>query len=295
MKYRKLGKSNLLVSEIGFGCMSLGTDHSYNAALIDEAIAHGINYFDTADIYQEGFNEETLGKALKEKRGKVVIATKAGNEPKKGGGLTWNPRREYIINAAEKSLRRLQTDHIDLLQLHGGTIDDPIDETIDAFETLKRDGKIRYYGISSIRPNVIREWVKRSDLSSVMMQYSLLDRRPEESCLSLLHEKSISVLARGTLAKGLLINKPADQFLEYSAAEVASIKKKMESIVGDKSSTAIAIGFVLRHPVVASCITGIRTHEQLKDIIEASTIMLTDGEYRSLVESLPANSYREHR
>src|SRR6202034_3432729 len=96
------------------------------------------------------------------------------------------------------------TDYIDLYQLHGGTIDDPIDETIEAFELLQQQGKIRYYGISSIRPNVISEYVQRSNIISVMMQYSLLDRRPEESCLQLLQQNNIGVLARGSVAGGLL-------------------------------------------------------------------------------------------
>ena len=92
-------------------------------------------------------------------------------------------QKNIFSSAVDQSLKRLQTDYIDLYQLHGGTIEDPIDEMIEAFETLKAAGKIRYYGISSIRPNVIREYVKRSSIVSVMMQYSLLDRRPEEEML----------------------------------------------------------------------------------------------------------------
>lgn len=178
MKYHTPRKSTLSVSEVVFGCMSLGTDDTANAALIHEAIDAGINCFDTANIYQDGFNEQTLGKALKEKRSKVIIATKVGNQRRADGrGPDWNPRKEHILSEVEESLNRLQTDYIDLYQLHGGTIEDPIDETIEAFETLKQQGKIRFYGISSIRPNVIREYVQRSGIVSVMMQYSLLDRR----------------------------------------------------------------------------------------------------------------------
>ncbi len=99
------------------------------------------------------------------------------------------------------SLKRLNTDRIDVYQLHGGTIEDPIEETISAFEQLVQQGKIRYYGISSIRPNVIREYVLRSNIVSVMMQYSLLDRRPEEECLPLLAQKDIGVLARAVWLK----------------------------------------------------------------------------------------------
>ena len=188
MHLHVLGKSTLSVSGIAFGCMSLGKNDKENAALINNAIDAGINYFDTADIYQDGFNEETLGKAVKGKRDRILIASKVGNQRRTdgSGALDWNPTKAHILSSVEGTLERLQTDYLDLYQLHGGTIDDPIDETIDAFEMLQRQGKIRYYGISSIRPNVIREYIQRSNIVSVMMQYSLLDRRPEETCLPLL-------------------------------------------------------------------------------------------------------------
>ena len=143
-----------------------------------------------ADLYDKGENEKLIGAALKEKRKDVIIATKVGNQWRAdGSGWDWNPRKEYILSCVEGSLQRLNIDYIDLYQLHGGTIQDPIDETIEAFELLVQQGKIRYYGISSIRPNVIREYVKRSNIVSVMMQYSLLDRRSEETCLPLLQQQ----------------------------------------------------------------------------------------------------------
>ncbi len=165
MEYKKLGKSDLKISRIGFGCMSLKDDQAENEQILHKAIEYGISYFDTADIYNKGMNETCVGKALKGKREQAIIATKVGNQLRSdGSGLDWNSRKEYILTAVEESLRHLQTDYIDLYQLHGGTIDDPIDETIEAFELLKKQGKIRYYGISSIRPNVIREYVRRSDI-----------------------------------------------------------------------------------------------------------------------------------
>src|SRR5439155_6440883 len=110
--------------------------------------------------------------------------------------------------------------YIDLYQLHGGTINDPIDDSIEAFELLKQQGKIRFYGVSSIRPNVIREWIKRSSIVSVMMQYSLLDRRPEEACLDLLLQNNIGVVTRGSLAQGLLLGKPLKPYLGFSEEQV---------------------------------------------------------------------------
>ena len=156
MEYRMLGKSTLAVSRIGFGCMSLHEAAADNNRLLQAAVEKGINFFDTADLYAQGNNEITVGKALKEKRKQLIIATKVGNQLKKdGSGWTWNPRKAYITDAVNSSLRRLQTDYIDLYQLHGGTIEDNIDETIEAFSILQQQGKIRFYGISSIRPNVI--------------------------------------------------------------------------------------------------------------------------------------------
>ncbi|MCW3118914.1 MAG: oxidoreductase, partial [Chitinophagaceae bacterium] len=164
MKYNLLGKSSLAISEIGFGCMSLKGPEKENSDLIHKALDSGINFFDTADIYSQGKNEIIVGKALNKKRKEVIIATKVGNQWRKdGSGLDWNPDKKHILAAVEESLLRLQTDYIDLYQLHGGTINDTLDETIEAFEFLQAQGKIRHYGISSIRPNVIREYVQRSN------------------------------------------------------------------------------------------------------------------------------------
>src|SRR5437588_2835220 len=125
MEYRKLGNSALEISRIGFGCMSLGREQSVNDQIIYKAIEHGINFFDTADLYDKGMNERTVGSALKNKRQQVFLATKVGNQWKPdGSGWVWNPRKEYILTEVEDSLKRLQTDYIDLYQLHGGTIND---------------------------------------------------------------------------------------------------------------------------------------------------------------------------
>lgn len=297
MQYNPLGTSNLNVSEVSFGCMSLGSDDAANAQLLHRAHDEGINYFDTADIYNKGLNEITVGKALAGRRDKVIIATKAGNVWKAdGSGLDWNPSKEHILKSAEQSLKRLRTDYIDLYQLHGGTIQDPIDETIEAFEMLVSHGKIRYYGISSIRPNVIREYVERSNIVSVMMQYSLLDRRPEEECLELLNKNSISVLVRGSLASGLLIDKPAKSYLNYSQQEVTKLVQAMKNVSQSKRSlTEIALNFALAPDAVASAVVGMRTEKQLVDVLEAaSTLPLTVRELDAL-NVIPVNTYQDHR
>ncbi|HMH34236.1 MAG TPA: aldo/keto reductase [Puia sp.] len=298
MQYRSLGRSPFKLSEIGFGCMSLSPDESESTRLIHRAMDLGINFFDTADLYQAGNNERMLGNALKEKRKDIILATKVGNQWRNdGSGWDWNPRKEYILSAVDKSLDRLQTDYIDLYQLHGGMLDDPVDETIGAFEMLIHQGKILRYGISSIRPNMIREFVDRSHLVSVMMQYSLLDRRPEESCLPLLQSKGISVLARGSLAKGLLAGKPADPFLNYSKEEVKKIADAIQAFSGTRRSDAqTALRWVLQQSSVTSCVVGIRTMQQLEDVAAATDAPpLSAAELKTLSGILPVNMYKEHR
>ncbi|MES1223106.1 MAG: aldo/keto reductase [Bacteroidota bacterium] len=298
MKYQQLGKSSLQISMIGFGCMSLKPGSPENEKVIHLAMEAGINFFDTADLYDKGLNEMMLGRILKPKRRQIIIATKAGNQWRSdGSGWDWNPGKKHILKAAEESLKRLQTDYIDLYQLHGGTIEDPIEETIDAFETLKRQGKIRYYGISSIRPNVINEYIRLSNIVSVMMQYSLLDRRPEENCLSLLKENRIGVSARGPLAKGLLVDKPAAHFLNYSEDEVRKAANAVSSLSGkERNKAETALQFVLNNPAVTAAVVGIRTSGQLKDIAQTCEMpMLSDDEMNFLRQSIPVNYYDQHR
>lgn len=298
MKYQLLGKSDLNISKIGFGCMSLKPDQKDFSNIIDAAIDNGINYFDTADLYDKGLNETLLGKAFKGKRDKVIVASKAGNQWRKdGSGWDWNPRKDYILKCADDSLKRLQIDYIDLFQSHGGTIEDNIDETIEAYEILVQQGKIRYYGLSSIRPNVIRRFIKRSNIVSVMTQYSLLDRRPEESTLQLLHQNNIGVLVRGSVASGLLIDKPAKPYLNYDATQIANAANAVKSISSDERNAAqVAIEYVLKNPAVTSAVVGMRTLEQLKDALAAiDSTQLTDEEMKVLKESLPLNFYDQHR
>ena len=299
MTYRQLGNSTLNVSQVSFGCMSLKPEQINFDKVIGAAIDSGINFFDTADLYDHGLNEVCLGKALKEKRKQVIIATKVGNKWKPDGtGFSWNPHKKYIIGAVEESLKRLQTDYIDLYQLHGGTIEDDIDDTIDAFETLKQQGKIKYYGISSIRPNVIREYVKRSNIVSVMMQYSLLDRRPEESCLQLLKEQNIGVLARGSIASGLLAGKEAKPYIDYNENEVKNAAKAIEKITLEGSSlAATAIAYVLQNTAISTAVVGIRNIQQLLEIFKVlhKKTQFTEAEMQLLNNSILIDQYKQHR
>lgn len=307
MEKRQLGSSDLYVSEIGLGCMSLGTDAVTAEAVIKTALEEGINYFDTADLYDFGENEKIVGQALKGVREQVIIATKAGNRwTEAKDSWTWDPSKAHIKEAAKQSLKRLNTDYIDLYQLHGGTIKDNIDETVEAFEELKSEGYIRYYGISSIRPNVIREYVNKSHIDSAMMQYSMLDRRPEEEVLPLLNENGISVVTRGTVAKGMLSDQLLEKasesvkengYLEYSYKELQEVLPLLkEKLANSRSLAEVAIQYNLAHPAVASVVAGASSAQQIKENARASRSNSLTAEEIKLIQSITkANKYDQHR
>ncbi|NPC93166.1 aldo/keto reductase [Bacillus sp. WMMC1349] len=298
MEKRMLGHSDLKVSEVGLGCMSLGTDKQQALAILDEALALGINYLDTADLYDFGRNEEMVGEAIKARRKDIILATKVGNRWEDGkSGWYWDPSKAYIKEAVKKSLKRLQTDYIDLYQLHGGTIADNIDETIEAFEELKQEGVIRYYGISSIRPNVIKEFVKKSSIITVMMQYSLLDRRPEE-WLSFLTEHKVSLIARGSLAKGLLTEKPVSNsgYLAYPNEELLKVKTDIKKTAPDLTMTEMALKYILAQPGVGAVIPGASNLTQLREnTMAVGGRQLTDQEMKALRFYTKRNVYTVHR
>ncbi|MEN1969086.1 aldo/keto reductase [Lentibacillus sp. N15] len=306
MKKNQLGTSDLYISDLTLGCMSLGTDSTQAQTIMEHALAAGINHLDTADLYDFGLNEEIVGKAIKGKREQIILTSKVGNHFNRDTkDWFWDPSKAHIKEGLKDSLRRLNTDYIDFYMLHGGTLDDPIDESIEAFEDLKQEGLIRAYGISSIRPNVIREYVKRSNIDGVMMQYSMLDRRPEEETLDLLAEKQISVLARGPLAKGILSNngrkqierKSQDGYLDYTYEELVHIYDEIKDIIGVETSfNTVALQYVLQHPAVASAVFGASSEEQLAEnaaINEAAA--LTDEKYRALQAITKPAQYTNHR
>ena len=298
MKFRKLHNELPLISEISFGCMSLDNNQNLANKLIHKACDFGVNYFDTADLYQARNNETLLGKALLGKRHKIMLATKVGNQLNPDGkGWRWNPSKNYILRAVESSLIRLKTDYIDIYQLHGGTIEDPIEEVIEAFEILKGQGKIKAYGISSIRPNVIREYQRRSDIVSVMLQYSILDRRPEEKVLSQLYRSGIGVFARGALAKGITVKNSSSDYLDYSHKYIDLLKDKINVFsIEERSHIQTLLRWVLHNKMITSAVVGIRNEVQLDEILMTmQTPILTDEVYESLSNVLVPNRYIDHR
>ena len=257
-------KSGIEISELGLGCMSLGTDYKKAQPIIESAIDNGITYFDTADIYDQGVNEEIVGKALKkyQNRDDIVIGTKVGNRLTDDGHMTWDPSKKHIKESVKGSLKRLGLNHLDLYQLHGGTIDDPLDETISAFDELKQEGYIRAYGISSIRPNVIDYYLKNSQIETLMSQFNLIDNRPE-SLINDVHDKQVKILARGPVFKGLLTSKSVDVIdekfkngvLDYTQDELGSTIASIKEL----ESNLTALSFM------GSIIVGASSVEQLEE------------------------------
>lgn len=265
-------KSGIEISELGLGCMSLGTDYKKAQPIIESAIDNGITYFDTADIYDQGVNEEIVGKALKkyQNRDDIVIGTKVGNRLTDDGHMTWDPSKKHIKESVKGSLKRLGLNHLDLYQLHGGTIDDPLDETISAFDELKQEGYIRAYGISSIRPNVIDYYLKNSQIETLMSQFNLIDNRPE-SLINDVHDKQVKILARGPVFKGLLTTKSVDVIdekfkngvLDYTQDELGSTIASIKEL--ESNLTALSFKYLTSHDAMGSIIVGASSVEQLEE------------------------------
>ncbi|WP_044340104.1 aldo/keto reductase [Rossellomorea aquimaris] len=306
MEKRQIGNSDLFVSKMGLGCMSLGTEEKAAKEIVQHALKNGINYLDTADLYDFGQNEEIVGKAIREVRDDVILATKVGNRwDDVEDGWRWDPSKSYIKSAVKKSLSRMKVDYIDLYQLHGGTIEDHFEETIEAFEELKSEGLIRHYGISSIRPNVIKRFLMSSSIESVMMQYSLLDRRPEE-WMDLLDENKVGVIARGPLAKGLLSEKMLSKasakmkengYLDYSYQELQETIESIHGKMGDtRSMNELALQYDLAHDSVAAVIPGASSIQQLQENIDAvNASPLSPEEVDILKQLTKLSRYGQHR
>lgn len=268
-------RSGIEVSELGLGCMSLGTDYNEAEPIIERAVEHGITYFDTADIYDKGINEAIVGKALKkyQDRDDIVIGTKVGNHLAEDGSTFWDPSKTYIKEAVKDSLKRLGLNHLDLYQLHGGTIDDPLDETISAFDELKQEGLIRAYGISSIRPNVIDYYLKHSDIETLMSQFNLIDNRPE-ALLDDIHAQKVKVLARGPVFKGLLTSnsnqalddKFAEGIFDYSYQELGETIASIKEI--ESNLTGLTFNYLTSHDALGSIIVGASSVDQLDENVK---------------------------
>ena len=299
MKKRQLGSSDLFVTEISLGGMSLSTDKKEAATIIDLAIDVGINTIDTADLYDFGVNEELIGSILGKRRQDFVLATKVGNRWTDGvEGWHWDASPTYIKEAIYASLKRLNTDYIDVYQLHGGTIEDDWDGIIDTFEGLKQEGLIREYGISSIRPNVLKRFLPASAAKSVMMQYSVLDRRPEE-WFDFIANEGATVITRGTVAKGLLTNEWAERarrangYNNYNAEELHTTLEKLAAHYGDLH--ALALAFNLKESSIATTVIGASSRQQLEQTLIAYEKATSITDVQVAKELTKKEQYIDHR
>lgn len=296
MKKRQLGTSNLHISEISLGCMSLPPNPAEAEEVIHAAIDAGINYFDTADLYNKGENEKVVGTALKQHRHNIYLASKVGNRWEEGKeGWGWDTSANYINKAVRDSLQRLQTDYLDLYQLHGGTTEDNWGEITDTFESLKKEGLIREYGISSIRPNVFMPFLQNSDAISNMMQFNIFDERASEFFDSI-QQNGASVVTRGSIAKGLLTNEWRTRlkpFMSYDEAAANDVLQKIEQQFGDVHAAALA--FNLQYPTVASTVIGARTLTQLKQNLDAYEKAQSLQNISEIDKWTKTDRYTEHR
>lgn len=294
-------KSGLQLSEMGLGCMSLGIDFKQAQAIIETALDSGITYFDTADIYDKGINEEIVGKALKpyQNRDDIVIGTKVGNHLKENGETFWDPSKQYIKENVKQSLRRLQLDYLDLYMLHGGTIDDPLDETISAFDELKKEGLIKAYGISSIRPNVIQYYLQHSQIETIMSQFSLIDNRPE-TLLKDIEAKGVKLLARGPVFKGLLTDnydnilakKFKDGIFDYSYDD---LKRTIDTLYEyEPQLTALSFSYLKSFDVLGSIISGASSPEQIRENVKQYELNISEDKIQHARQCVKNIEYEQH-
>jgi aryl-alcohol dehydrogenase-like predicted oxidoreductase len=320
MHYVPFGRTGLKVSPLTLGCMMFGgkTPAEDSARIIDRALDAGINLLDTANIYNDGRSEEVTGAALKRngKRARVFLATKVHRQMDQtdpnSGGLS----RRHIIAECEASLRRLQTDHIDLYQLHRQQPDTAIDETLRALDDLVRAGKVRYLGTSTFAAWQVVEslWCsKELGLNRIVCEqppYNLLDRRIERELLPMCRTFGIATIPWSPIAGGLLSGKyragvaPAvgtryantteNPLLakRWTDASLAAVEKLLP--LADARHVPLsqyALAWVLHQPGITSPIVGPRTLEQFEDGLKALELKLSEAELRRIDEIVPPGTH----
>jgi aryl-alcohol dehydrogenase-like predicted oxidoreductase len=304
MQYRTLGRTGLRVSDVGFGAMTIGgeafgaTDDAESLRALHHAIDIGMNFIDTADAYGRGHSEELIAQVLKTRRKEVVLATKGGNQYTVRQGLR-NFDPAYIAGALEQSLRRLQIDAIDLYQLHNPSAEVMRrGEIFDLLDRVKREGKIRHYGVSleTAADGIVAIQTGKPDTLQVV--YNILHQDPEDELFALAQRDNIGIIARVPLERGVLSGRftgpssfakgdfRARMFSEQALAPLNAAVSQLGFLVkGDVPNLAdAALRFVLSHPAVSSVIPGIRTARQVDDNAAASGKRLPGSDLTRLRE-----------
>jgi aryl-alcohol dehydrogenase-like predicted oxidoreductase len=299
MQYRNLGRTGIKVSPYCLGAMMFGArgnpDHDDSVRIIHKALDAGINFLDTADVYSRGESEEIVGKALKGRRNDIVLATKAfgsmGDDPNHQGGS-----RRWLVREVEASLRRLQTDHIDLYQIHRPSPETDIEETLSALTDMMRAGKVRAIGSSTFPASEIVEaqWVaERRGLARFRTEqppYSILGRSIEREVLPMCQKYGMGVLVWSPLAKGMLSGKYRKAQPQPDTARAKMFPKQwsdgrnldaVERLIpiaqeAGLSLIHMAMAFVVAHPAVTAAIIGPRTMQHLDDLLAGAEVKLSD-------------------
>ena len=309
MEYRRLGKSSLVVSGLGLGCMGMSefygnTDDQESTATIHHAIDHGLTFLDTADMYGVGRNEELVGRAIASRRHEVIVATKFGNVRGSDGSFQGvNGRPEYVQQACEASLRRLKISTIDLYYQHRVDPKTPIEETVGAMARLVEQGKVRYLGLSEAGEQTIRRAHATHPIVALQTEYSLWTRDPEEGILAACRQLGIGFVPYSPLGRGFLTGRFRTagnfedkdfrrfhpRFQTDTLVQNLEIVKGIEQMAKEKSCTPaqLALAWVLAQGDDLVPIPGTKRRAYLDENLGALAIRLTPSELKRLDAAAP--------
>ena len=309
LPHRALGKQGLKVSAIGLGCMSLSgvygeANDAESEKLIQQTIELGVDHFDSSDMYGWGHNETVLGRALKGRRDRVVLATKFGQVRREGQGNGVDGSPKHVMQACEDSLKRLGVEVIDLYYQHRVDPSVPIEDTVGAMAGLVQQGKVRYLGLSEARPDTIRRAHKVHPISAVQTEYSLLYRTEAEETRKLTRELGIGFVAYSPLGRGFLtgaIKQFADvdgrraahpRFQEANFAHNRALVAKVEAIAAEKRCTPaqVTLAWLLAQGDDVAAIPGTRYIRRVQENLGALEVKLSSDDVAAITRAVPAGS-----